>query len=127
MTQFGYDHTYVPPAPSIEVRFGLMEESFSIGPVKALVDTGADATLVPAQLIRSLKLKPVDRKTLRSQWGEARLVNTYYVDVGIANFRLPGIEVIADPLVDEIVIGRTILNKLTIHLYGPAQTLDIEA
>ena len=123
--KFSYNTHYFPPAPMMEIRLARLDESFQIGPLTALVDTGADASLIPMQYLTSLQLQPDNRKYLRSQWGEARLVDTYWVDIGIGDLRLPFIEVIADELGDEVIIGRNLLNKLNLQLAGPRRQLVV--
>lgn len=123
--RYTYATHYFPPAPFIEIRIGILEESLRIGPLLAFVDTGADATLIPIRYIRQLSILAVENKFLRSQWGERRSVKTYGVDVGVADIRLPAIEVIADTRRDEIIVGRNVLNLLRLHLDGPKQIIEI--
>lgn len=124
--KFNYDPSYRPPVPVVEIRIGAPEEAFTVGPLLAIVDTGADGTLIPVQLIRQLSSLPaVNRKTLRSQWGEARVVRTYWVDLEVAGIRLPAIEIIADTLSDEVILGRNVLNRLKLFLDGPRTMLDV--
>lgn len=124
--KFAYDTSYEPPAPSIEIQLALPESSYFIGPVTAFVDSGADATIVPSYYLQGLPIQVDDRKVLRSAWGERRIVDIHYLDVGIGAIRLPVIEIVADELSDEIIIGRNILNKLLVVLNGPAQTLELK-
>ncbi|HET7089983.1 MAG TPA: retroviral-like aspartic protease family protein [Anaerolineae bacterium] len=123
--RFSYDTNYFPPAPSVEISLGIPNESLAVGPLRAVVDTGADVLLVPLRYIGPLGAQIDNRKTLRSQWGEPRKVDVYVLDVGIGDLRFPVIEVIADEVGDEIVLGRNVLNKLTLTLHGPLQVLEI--
>ncbi len=116
---------YFPPAPSIEIWLGVLDESLAVGPLHALVDTGADATIVPSHHIRPLDVHVDDRKYLRTQWGERRIVDIYFLDVGICGLRLPCMEIVVDDMSDEIVVGRNVLNKLSLLLNGPGQVLEI--
>lgn len=125
MMKFSYDTSYFPPAPSLEIKLAVPEEAFEVGPLTALVDTGADVTIVPIRHIDPLKIQVDNRKFLRSQWGERRVVDTYLLDVGLGNIRLPLVEVIADELGNEVIIGRNVLNKLVATLNGPAQSMEI--
>ncbi len=122
---FVYNTEYFPPAPAIEIKLARLDESFRVGPVLALVDTGADATIIPAEYLVPLEIQADNRKYLRSQWGESRIVDTYLLDVGIGDMRFPFIEIVADALGDEPIIGRDLLNKLTLQLNGRKQTLQI--
>ena len=70
--KFNYNTDYLPPAPHIEIRLGIPDESLKIGPLLAFVDSGADATIVPLHYIRQLNVQAADSKFMRSQWGERR-------------------------------------------------------
>ena len=120
-----YDSSYAPPAPRIEIRLGVPDEAFRSRPLTALVDTGADATIVPAQHIELLGVQIDNRKVLRSPWGERYPVNVYLLDVGIGDLRLPLIEIVADDRGDEIILGRNVVNRLVMVLDGPKQILEI--
>lgn len=123
--KFAYDQHYFPPAPSIKIRLAPLDESFQVGPLVALVDTGADVSIIPIQHIEPLQLQADNRKYLRSQWGDSRIVDTYRLDVGIGEMRLPFVEVIADEIGEELIVGRNLLNKLNLRLNGPRQFLEI--
>ena len=49
----------------------------------------------------------------------------YLVDVQIGDIVLPGIEVVGDEVVDEIVVGRDVLNQLSVLLDGPNETITV--
>lgn len=124
--KYRYDRSYHPPVPAIEIRIGSPEQPTTVGPLSAIVDTGADGTLVPVRYIRELPSLPaVDRKTLRSQWGESRVVRTYLVDMDMADVRLPAVEIVADTQSDEVILGRNVLNRLKIFLDGPGTTIEV--
>ncbi len=42
-----YPDTYYPAMPTFEVRWGYLGQSLGREPLLAIVDTGADGTLVP--------------------------------------------------------------------------------
>ena len=120
-----YNVHYFPPAPTVEIRLGTPGESFASIPLQALIDTGADISLIPIDHIRPLQVVPDDHRYLHSQWGEGRKVAIYSLDVGIGNARLPTVEVVADERGDEIILGRNVLNQLVITLDGPKRVLEI--
>lgn len=115
---------YTPPAPSVAVRLGLIDRELTIGPLPALIDTGADATLVPLRYVRQLRAPVARRANLRTHLGSTRSVTLHLLDVGIDHVRLPSIAVIADTTGDEVILGRDVLNRLILVLDGPGQTLD---
>jgi predicted aspartyl protease len=120
-----YDSRYLPPAPCVEFRLSAPEQAFSGATLRALVDTGADATIVPFRYIRPFGLQVDNRKYLRSQFGERVKVDVYLLDVGIADIRLPLMEIIADEIGNEILVGRNVLNRLMMVLDGPRQILEL--
>jgi|GEM_PF-253557 len=113
-----YLDTYYPPMPALEVQLGYPEEALVLGPLPAIVDTGADGTLVPQSLIDQIRAPLVDEVRVRSHWGEWRTMQLFTVDVGIGQLRLPAIEVAGDDQDKEIVLGRNILNRLRLLLEG---------
>lgn len=119
MIEFPYDDGYSPPAPICQVIFESARTGQSVGPLDAIMDTGADGTLVPQTYLDAIGARPVLETGLRSQWGERRVVYLYLLSVRIGDIDLPGTYVVGDEQSDEIVIGRNVLNKLKLWLDGP--------
>jgi predicted aspartyl protease len=90
-----------------------------------LVDTGADATLVPMQQLQAIEAEEIYRARVRSHWGEQRTVTVFLVDLDVAGHTLPGIEVVGDELSEDILLGRNVLNRLILLLDGPAGEIDV--
>lgn len=124
--KFKYDKVYVPSAPKIVIRLAKPDHAFSMGPLAAFVDTGADSTIVPLRHLRVLRAVALENANLRSQWGEHRIVKIFQVDIGIGEIRFPNIDVVGDDRGDEIILGRNLLNKLVLTLNGPKQELEIK-
>lgn len=64
-----YLSDYTPPIPILQIWLGYPEESLSLGPFEAIVDTGADGTILPRSVIDELDAPFVDDAWLSSQWG----------------------------------------------------------
>ena len=123
-----YNHDYTPPAPVVEIWLAAPGKALAVGPIEAFIDSGADVTLIPRRYLRPLHLKALRRKTLRSLWGEHRPVDVYIVEIGIGeSLRLPWVEAVGDDVGDELVLGRSALNKLRVLLDGPRETVEISA
>lgn len=120
-----YLRDYTPPIPILQIWLGYPEESLSLGPFKAIVDTGADGTILPRSVIDELDAPFVDDAWLSSQWGEVFAVKTFAVDIGFGNLRLPSIRVVADERSDEIILGRNVLNRLRLLLDGPKRETEL--
>ncbi len=117
--KIAYLRQYFPAIPSLPIRLGYPEESLSLGPLDAILDTGADGTLIPQVLLDELGAPLVDQIWVRSQWGESRQAGLYTIDLSISDIRLPAIEVVGVPG-SEIILGRDVLNRLRLLLDGLA-------
>ncbi len=128
MNEFSYDTTFQPPAPVFDVT--LIASATGIGvQLTGIIDTGADATIIPVQFLQQIGARRAFSTGLRSQWGERRTVFLYLVDVQIRSITLPAIYVVGDELGKDIVLGRDVLNRLRTLLNGPdalTQLLGIE-
>ena len=120
-----YDFSVFPPAPRLEIRLIALPHNAAYGPISAFVDTGADATIVPMDIIRQLRAGAVTLKTVRGYTGGRRSVRTYLVDVEVESLTLPGVEIVGDDAAVEILVGRDVLNKIRLLLDGPAQRTEV--
>lgn len=123
--KFRYSHQYYPAAPIVDVTFISAAEQERVGPLTAMIDSGADGTIVPMSYLDEIHAPPTVEMVIRSQWGERRKVLLYLVDVQIGDLLLGGIEVVGDEESDEIVLGRDVLNRLRLFLDGPGETIEI--
>ncbi|MEZ4862659.1 MAG: hypothetical protein R3C14_15195 [Caldilineaceae bacterium] len=120
-----YSQIYFPAAPLLQVRFGNPENMQYTKVADGFIDTSADSTIVPISFMREIGAAIGGLQSLRSQWGEARTVKTYIVDVEVEGINFPGIWVVGDEIGDEIVLGRNLLNRMRILLDGLAETIEI--
>jgi len=120
-----YSNEYASPFPSLPVIVHPPEGVSTSDTLPALLDTGADGTLVPVTLLQAIHADGIHTARMRSHWGVSRPVTIYLVDMDVAGFRLPGVEVIGDDQSNEILLGRNVLNKLVLLLDGPAKTTSI--
>ena len=121
-----YDRSYSPPLPTVEIVLRLPEGD-SVGPLRAVIDTGADATIIPTSTLAKLPIRPLHSGFLRSAWGERRPIDLYLLDVQVAGLTLPGVEIVGDELGHELILGRNVLNKLILLLDGPALTTTVSS
>ena len=121
----GYDRNYFPPAPVLQVRFITPEWDLRTESLQAIVDTGADGTLAPTKYLQQIEASVGGESSIRSQWGERRVVDLYLIDVEIDRLTLPGIWVVGDESGEEIVLGRNVLNRLRLLLDGPVATTEV--
>jgi len=55
--RWSYNNAYYPAIPIMPVCFSYQGTSLRLGPFDAIVDTGADATIIPETI--ALKLQPL--------------------------------------------------------------------
>lgn len=118
-----YDDRYEPPAPVLPVLISAPNAPGGIG-VSALVDSGADVSVVPADVIRALGLPIVAWTEVRGYDGTSRRTEVHAATMQVEGLRTI-VEVIG--LGNEALIGRDVLNQVRIVLDGPKRTVEIKA
>lgn len=119
-----YDNTYHPAMPAVEFAIGPALGELSLDLV-GLVDSGADATIIPINYLQAIKARRTRKAWMRGTTGDRTLVDLYVIAVGVGDLKQGYHEVIGSALDDEILIGRDILNHLLVVLNGPAQSVQI--
>ena len=118
-----YNSAYRTSFPVLAVV--LRSEDDIVGPLTTLLDSGADATVVPSHILEEIVALEGEQATLRSHFGDTRLVQTYLANIEVDGHVLPGVYVVGDHEGDEIILGRDVLNKLSLFLDGPQQQVEI--
>lgn len=95
------------------------------GPFEAIVDTGADLTIFPIALLHRVKARSTGEGQLRTAFGDVHAITFFLVDLQIEDIILPAVLVASDRSVQEITLGRNVLNKLALLLDGPEQETQI--
>jgi hypothetical protein len=114
-----YDRTHLLPIPVVEIRIAVPDSNDWQGPFKAIIDSGADLTIVPLAWLRQFRAPYLKRAVLRTQWSQRQPVGLYEVDVRLGDLVFPGIDVAGDFASNEILLGRNVLNRLDLRLEGP--------
>jgi len=122
---YPYLDTYHPPIPALEIQLGYPGGALTSGPVTAIVDSGADGTLIPQSLLDDIAAPLVDEVRVHGPWGEWRRMQLFTVGIGIGGLRLPIVEVVGDDQGQEIILGRNAINQLRLLLDGPAEQVAI--
>lgn len=120
-----YLTTYVPPIPTLTIYISSPATDTWLGPLTAIVDSGADFCIVPLQLLKDIGANAERSAIIASQWDDRISVKIYVVDIRIGTSTLPGVEVAGDPTTNEIILGRNLLNYLDIELNGPQLELRL--
>ncbi len=114
-----YDASYQPPAPVVPVGVSALGADAVMVPM--LIDTGADVTLLPAELVRQLRLPRVDT-IIVSGFGGTKLRSAVHA----ATLELGGVQIVARVVAsDEARLGRDLLSTVVLELDGPRAALSV--
>jgi predicted aspartyl protease len=119
-----YSIAYDPPAPVLVMTVASIFNRRLRQTLSALLDTGSDFTAIPAETIERLKLYPIRRLQFEDMHGNASVVFTYKIRIAVAEMVIPQLEVVPTGLHFGIV-GRDLLNRFHLHLYGPQLAFEI--
>lgn len=96
----------------------------------ALIDTGADGTLVPYQILQKAGFRPnrQRRRLFSVQTGQPpETVLGYSVTIQIGDIQLSEVDVYGSRTVNEVILGRNVLNRMVFTYDGPAQLFELLA
>jgi clan AA aspartic protease len=120
--RFRFDTSFDPPAPVLPVHFDRPIDGGSGVLMRMLIDTGADCTLIPARVVRALRLPLVDRTEVLGVGGTSHAAPVHAATVRIGTSSLLT-RVVA--FGNEALLGRNVLNRLFLELDGVAQTCSV--
>ena len=123
---FEYERSYYPPAPVIEILIDGYQSRLGQIRHQALVDTGADGTMIPLPILRQVGARYQETMQMCGVAGTAQPVELFLVAIHIGDQVINGIHAVALPSSSETIIGRDVLNQLTLTLNGLATTLTVE-
>jgi predicted aspartyl protease len=110
-----------PPAPTAEVTLRDPRSGAMVSDVLLLLDTGADATLLPRAAVERLGVAPVggERYELIGFDGSRSFAPVVPLEIILLKRAFRGRYLLTDQ--DHGILGRDILNHLTLLLDGPGQ------
>ena len=114
---------YQPPAPIAVLNLRTIDgRNLSVSKVLALVDTGADVTLLPRWAIAQLGLVPQLDDSVQLAWfdGSIRSAESVELEVSFRGGRFQGRYAVIDQ--PHGIVGRNLLNHFRFLFDGPAKT-----
>ena len=124
---FPYDQHYRPAMPLIEIGLRALGADQHQSIVNAIVDSGADATLIPSAILRTLGADFVGFTQVQEAHGSEYSLSAYHIGIRVGSHLFRFVRVLADNAGEEIILGRNVLNQLVVTLNGPGATTLIAA
>lgn len=122
---FNYSRPFDPTMPIVEVSVRAVGTSHPASVVTALVDSGADATILPLSVLQQVGARYVRGRVMRGVTGIPENVDTYLVTIQIGPYVVNGIRAVAYDNNMDPIIGRDVLNNLVVTLDGLAQEIVV--
>ena len=121
---YTYDNTYLPSIPVLDLFIGHALNVPTLQ-LSAIIDSGADATMIPVKYLKQIGARKGKQVVIRSYLGKRDPVDRYDISLQFASFSRSRISVVGVTQTTEAVIGRDILNFLVVTLNGPGGTVEI--
>jgi predicted aspartyl protease len=126
MTRYRYNRQVEPPAPYVHVTIGRADGGGEPETVAALVDSGADKTVVPQSLVERLRLMQAGIVQAQGLNHVGSIMATYVVRIGVQGMAESVVQVIAAPEEEYVLLGRDVLNRYRVTLDGPGLVCTLE-
>jgi predicted aspartyl protease len=123
---FDYNNAYDPPAPFMPITVDGLDSAKASVTVSAFVDSGADGTMLPLDILQAVGAVDEDRVWLNGTTGERQQLDSYTVSIHIETEIVHAISAIAMPVGSEPLIGRDVLNQLVVTLHGIAGVAELQ-
>ena len=121
---YEYDNEYNPAMPVVDINIGRAMGTASLA-LKALVDSGADATIIPINYLQQIRARRSRKMWMRGTAGGRVLVDLYQISLQLGPLAQTLLEVVGSSQNDEVIVGRDVLNHLTVTLNGPANSVEV--
>ena len=122
--KYRYSRDFHPPAPVIELSISVPLSKDDVS-LTALIDSGADITVIPERIITQLRLRRVD-SLLASGFGKGVIEATVYAAIlSVKGILKPKMYRVLSWREDYVLLGRDLLNQLMTVLNGPSEELKL--
>lgn len=114
---------YQPPAPVVSLTLRTLDgQNPATATVVAVIDTGADVTLLPRRIVKQLGLAPAADESVKLAWFDGSLhpAESVELEAAFQGGRFRGRYALIDQR--HGIVGRNILNHFRLLFDGPAKT-----
>jgi hypothetical protein len=124
MLTFPYEPAERPPAPYVDVQVNPSRRGHLRAALRGKLDSGASLTVIPASLVQQWRLRSQGWLLAFAFDGTPSARLYYRVDLTIGTRRFRRVRATVSRRTN-ILLGRDILNQLTITLNGPQLRLEV--
>ncbi len=124
---YPYDTGYAPPMPVLPVQLEAPGREVYPQEFMGLVDSGADGTLIPLELLEMVGARYVGEARLVSITDTRLRVDVYLINLRVGEHWVRGVRVVAPANLQEIILGRNVLTHLVVTLNGLAGVTELSA
>ncbi len=117
MVKYNYNSQINPPGPMVNVIIRSPEDNEIFVTSPALVDIGADYSVITPGIFEELMPIRVDKVYVESYEGKGDVLRRYSVNIEIHNWIFHQVPVIVGDD-DYVILGRDILNNFDLRLNG---------
>ena len=121
---YEYDNDYNPAMPVVDIEIGRAMDAASLA-LKAVVDSSADATIIRLHSLQEIHARRSRKMWMSGTTGGRVLVDLYQISIQFGPFAQTLLEVVGSAQTDEVIVGRDVLNHLTVTLNGPAHSVEV--
>jgi hypothetical protein len=125
MIRYRYVNRLSPPAPFINVVVRCPDTDFRTNELPALLDFGADRSVLPRPVVNALELAEDGSESFLGFAGEIVKLPLFLVEFCIHDLTPVQVRAVVGEREDYILLGRDVLNTLRVLLDGPQLALEI--
>jgi predicted aspartyl protease len=114
---YKYNKQIIPPAPLVNLTVRNPEAPDIFVPAPALIDTGADYSVITREIFEKLAPLRVGQVYVESFSGEGEVHRLYSVNIEIHDWTFSQVAVLVNSS-DYVILGRDILNNFDMRLNG---------
>lgn len=116
--------SYIIPAPILDIF--VSSDSDEEIKITALVDSGADGTILPESILERLDAPYVESRYMTGVTGKREIVELFLVSIRIGIYQINGIRAVSSVNSNEVLIGRDVINNLIVTLNGLAEVTEVQ-
>jgi len=125
MGRFRYNYSPGnPPAPGVLLNLANPISGLEVRDVPALLDSGADLTVIPTRLIHALQVPQLDLIPIQGYDEQPVQAPTFSIRLQVRDFPPVDVEVVGAD-VKGAILGRDVFNRYFVILNGPHLSLEL--